>query len=84
MWETFTTTACVESVPLAWSRRLLALEARPLQMAWVQQPLLIFLTVFLLTPLGTCTLAIVVTTVSARFFRLALSQRSQVAVLLAA
>jgi hypothetical protein len=77
-------TACVKSAPLAWSQRTLALEARPLQMAWVQQPLLMDLSVFPWIPLGTCTLVIILFTVSARFFRLGLCRRSQEAALLAA
>ena len=77
-------TVCVESAPLVWSQRTLALEARPLQMVWVQQPLLINLTVFPWIPLGICTSEIVVTTVSGRLFLLDLCRRLQEAVPLAA
>jgi hypothetical protein len=84
MWENGLATACVESAPLAWSQRTLALEARLLRMAWVQQPLFMGPTAFPWIPLGTCTLAIMIIIVSARFFLLVLCRRSQEAALLAA
>jgi hypothetical protein len=53
-------------------------------MAWVHQPLLIGLMVFLWMSLGTCTLVILLITVSAKLTLLALCRRLLEAGLLAA